>query len=196
MSGSFAASLFCLPLFLKKEFISLQYLILVSLLIILLLIMLNPRIIEKTINSFGKKWIRNPVALQFSYLHIILLVILYTIQWMVLGFQLFLLVNAFYQLDISNYLYLASLNALSWLVGFLSIITPSGLGVKEGIFILGFRLAVPVSFAIIVAALIRFYTIIVDLLITAIFFIFDRGAWQNLIDFRKTSTVLKADDND
>ena len=115
---------------------------------------------------------------------------------MVLGFQLFLLVNAFYRLHISNYLYLASLNALSWLAGFLSIITPSGLGVKEGIFILGFRLAVPVSFAIIVAVLIRLYTIIVDLLITAVFFIFDRGAWQNLIDFRKTSTVLKADDND
>lgn len=196
LSGSFIASLYCLRLYISKGYVSSGYIILVLLAITITVLMLNPRIIEKVINRFGKKWIANPISLNFSYLKILFLVFLYFLLWMLLGFQLHLLVNSFYDISFSHWIYLASFNALSWLIGFLSIITPSGLGVKEGIFILGFKAIVPVSFAIIVAILIRLYTIVADLLITAIFFIFDRGAWQNLIEFRKTPTSLKADENE
>ena len=196
LSGSFLASLFCLQLFISKGYVSVLYIILLLLAITITIFMLNPRIIEKVINRFGKKWITNPISLNFSYVQILFLVFLYFFLWMLLGFQLHLLVNSFYGISFSHWIYLASFNAFSWLIGFLSIITPSGLGVKEGIFILGFKTIVPVSFAIIVAILIRLYTIVADLLITVIFFVFDRGAWQNLIEFRKTPTILKADEND
>ncbi len=196
MSGGFIISLFSLPLFLKKNFLSIEFILLVLLLLIITLCSLHPRILSGVINILGKKWLKNKVSFHFSYIQIFFLLILYTLLWLSIGFQLYLFTISFYPLQFSHFIYLTSFNALSWLIGFLSIITPSGLGVKEGVFILGLKMLLPVSFAIICVVLIRLYAIAYDILITAVFFLLDKSAWQNLIEFRKSSSELQIETDD
>jgi len=197
MGGSFIASLFSLPLFIQKGYLAKGYvLIILPLIAVPFVLILNPRVLNKIFSLVGNKFLTKAMVITFPCRKIVLLILLYLFLWMLLGFQLFLLVLSLYKIPFSQYLYLSSFNALSWLVGFLSILAPSGIGVKEGVFILGFKIVVPVSFAIICAIVIRFYTIITDVVITVVFFIFDKGAWKNLIEFRKTSKTVKADTNE
>lgn len=191
LCGSFIISLFSLKIFLPGKNIFILFIA-----ILLVIITLHPKFIEKGINIIGKKWLSQPVILQFSYWNILLLVTFYSVLWIMIGFQLFLFVLSFYKIPFTQFIYFSSINAASWLIGFVSIIAPSGLIVKEGVFIFGFKYLVPVSFAIFCAILIRFFHIITEVLITSVFFIFDKGAWKNFFEFKKSSPELRTDNND
>ena len=75
-------------------------------------------------------------------------------------------------------------------------IVPGGIVVKEGVFAFLFKRIVPVSFAIMCAILIRLFTLLTEVLITVVFFLLDRGAWQNLLEFRKSSPELRTESDD
>lgn len=191
LCGAFILSMFSLKIFLSGKSI-----VILFILIFLVLIALHPKLIEKCINIIGKKWLSQPVTIQFSYWNILTLVTLYSVLWVMIGFQLYLFVLSFYKIPLTQFIYFSSINAASWLIGFVSIIAPSGLVVKEGVFIFGFKYIVPVSFAIFCAILIRFFHLITELLITSIFFIFDKGAWKNFFEFKKSLPKLRTDNND
>jgi uncharacterized membrane protein YbhN (UPF0104 family) len=61
------------------------------------------------------------------------------------------------------------LHAFSWVVGFLSIITPAGLGVKEGIFSYFLTFIVPTGIATLVALIVRIWGTIGEILYSLIF---------------------------
>ena len=191
LCGSFILSLFSLKIFLSGKSIFFLFIA-----VFLVLIVLHPKLIEKSINVIGKRWLSQPVTIQFSYWNILTLVTFYSVLWIMIGFQLFLFVLSFYKIPFTQFIYFTSINAASWLIGFVSIIAPSGLVVKEGVFIFGFKYIVPVSFAIFCAILIRFFHLFTEMLITSVFFIFDKGAWKNFFEFRKTSPELRTDYND
>jgi len=189
--SAFLVSLYSLHVFLPKGSI---YIVCIG--IIAMLVSLHPRLLEKTINFIGKKWLSQPIVINFRYRNILLLLLLYVILSLLVSFQFFIFLLSFYQISFSHYIYFASINAASWLVGFLSFIAPSGLVVKEGVFVFGFKLIVPVSLAIMCAILMRIYIIVTEVLFSAIFFAFDKSAWQNLIELRKSSPESGMENND
>lgn len=75
-------------------------------------------------------------VLDLSVKNKLLVVGLYSISWIFYSLHYYFLVNSIVGVDFSNVLILGGINALSWSVGYLSIITPSGGGVREGTMIL------------------------------------------------------------
>lgn len=185
MGGAFVISLFSIKLFIDSGYIHKGFLIFILLMTIFTVIALHPRFLEIIINTFGKKWIKNPITLKFSFLHVIIILLFYILQWLTLGLQFYFFIYSFYELTFNHFIFFCSINAASWLIGFLSIIAPSGMVVREGVFVFGFKMLVPVSFAIMCAIFLRLFGIVTEVLITAIFFILDKGAWKNFFDLKK-----------
>jgi len=82
---------------------------------------------------------------------------LYVLLWVIQGVGCYLLVRSFYPLDLSRLPMVAGAFALSWILGFIVLISPAGLGIREGIFTFALRLIVPEPVAIIAALMSRIW---------------------------------------
>jgi uncharacterized membrane protein YbhN (UPF0104 family) len=71
----------------------------------------------------------------------------YCLGWVLYGCGLFLLAQSLYSVDWQTFPIIAGSFAIAWVIGFLSFITPSGLGVREGVlsYLLSFVLPTPVA---------------------------------------------------
>lgn len=92
----------------------------------------------------------------------------YCLSWLLYGCGVYLLAIAIYPLPLTALPAVAASFALAWVVGFLSFITPSGLGVREGM--LSFLLAtvMPAPEAVLVALLARVWLTLAELLVAAV----------------------------
>jgi len=82
---------------------------------------------------------------------------LYVLMWVVQGVGCYLLIRSFYPLDLSRLPMVAGAFALSWILGFIVLVSPAGLGIREGIFTFALRLVVPEPVAIIAALMSRIW---------------------------------------
>jgi uncharacterized membrane protein YbhN (UPF0104 family) len=82
---------------------------------------------------------------------------LYVLMWVIQGVGCYLLIRSFYPLDVSRLPMVAGAFALSWILGFIVLISPAGLGIREGIFTFALRLVVPEPVAIIAALMSRIW---------------------------------------
>ncbi len=145
-------------------------LVLWSLLLIPLLIFyLFPQLFQRPL-AWGLRRIGlgvRPFALQSRALFA--LVPGYVLTWLLHGAGVYCLVCALEPQPLAMLLPITGMYAVSWIVGFLSFITPGGLGVREGV--LGYLLAllVPAPVAFLAALLSRMALISAELLCAAYF---------------------------
>lgn len=87
----------------------------------------------------------------------------YCATWLLYGCGLYLLALAIYQLPLTLLPAVTGIYAIAWVLGFLSFITPSGLGVREGV--LGYLLAslMPVPIALLLTLLARVWWTVAEL---------------------------------
>lgn len=69
------------------------------------------------------------------------------VAWVFFGVGNFLIISAFYNIDPSRILAISSLIVLSWLVGYLVIIAPLGLGVREAFLTYALAFSAPLALA-------------------------------------------------
>ena len=69
----------------------------------------------------------------FSVAGILWLLAVYLLLWALLGVAFFLFIKSLTPVLISQLLVVTGIYAAAWSIGFLSVITPSGLGVREGV---------------------------------------------------------------
>ena len=92
----------------------------------------------------------------------------YIFYWLISGFSFYFLAQSIDAMSSGRFLVLTGIFAISWVIGFLSLITPSGLGVREVsiIYFLGKIIASPV--ATVVAILARIVFILSELICFAL----------------------------
>ena len=127
------------------------------------LILLHPKIFNFFVNIGLKIFRKKTVELKMKYSSLLGLLAFYMFSWVVNGIGFYLLINSFYATPLSLILPLTGAFAVSWIIGFLSLITPSGLGIREGIltFLLGFYYPLPI--AIIISLVSRLWIILGEL---------------------------------
>ncbi|MBN2100484.1 flippase-like domain-containing protein [Candidatus Dojkabacteria bacterium] len=86
--------------------------------------------------KFKKYYDKNVEMLELSFRHKLTLVGMYGLSWLAYSLHYFVVVNAVTGVGIDKFFLITGINALAWSVGYMSIITPSGGGVREGIMIL------------------------------------------------------------
>jgi glycosyltransferase 2 family protein len=99
----------------------------------LLLLGLHPRLLQAGLNRGLRLIRREPVTLTLRYRDILIITGYWALSWVVAGIGFYLLVRSLTatQLTIAALALAIGINAMGWDVGFLSFLTPSGLGFRE-----------------------------------------------------------------
>jgi uncharacterized membrane protein YbhN (UPF0104 family) len=123
--------------------------------IVALLILVHPTIFEKCLN-IGLRLLKRPViSIPLSFASIVKLIAFYVTGWQLSGIVLFLFVSPFASVNFYSIPLLAGTAAMAWLIGLVSVFSPSGLGVREGILTLLLSHFIPLPIAATIALLLR-----------------------------------------
>lgn len=95
---------------------------------------------------------------------ILSLFVLNFVSWGLQGTGIYFLIKSFFPLSATAVVPLCGMFALAWVVGFLSVITPAGVGVREGMLAYLFSFVMPTSIGIIAAVLIRLWMTVGEVL--------------------------------
>jgi uncharacterized membrane protein YbhN (UPF0104 family) len=98
----------------------------------------------------------------FSYKQSIILVILYTVIWGIFGVAFDYVLAAVSVSSIES-LYAAGLFASGWTLGFIVLLTPGGIGIREAVLIAGISIFVNAPLPVVIAALSRILWTIAEL---------------------------------
>jgi glycosyltransferase 2 family protein len=109
-----------------------------ALLVPLLLAGLYPPLLQTILNLALKRMGREPVSITMRYLDLLLITSYWMLSWLIAGAGFYLLIDSIAGISLSpTGLALAiGIYAIAWDVGFLSFVTPSGLGFREAALIL------------------------------------------------------------
>jgi len=113
-------------------------------LIVGLLVGLHPRVLNGLLNVALRVLKRAPVILTLRYGDILLVTLFWLVSWAIAGCAFYmLLLSLFPAVPVSVLPICIGIYAIAWDIGFVSFITPSGLGFREGAIVGLFALAVP-----------------------------------------------------
>ena len=130
---------------------------------------IQPKIFAHAIN-FGLRLLKkNPIAFSLNYYQIFLLLLFYLVIWILYGVSFYLLIRSFYNIPLSMVAPLTGIHAFAWIIGFISLLTPGGLGVREGALSLLLTFYLPTSLGIPVALLARAWCTIIEVIFFGIF---------------------------
>ncbi len=151
------------------SFLHSWFIILFGIFIILALVIgLHPRILNALLNGALRVLKRQPVSLTVRYRDILLVTLLWSGSWLIAGGAFYLMLLALWPTTpIAALPICVGIYAIAWDIGFVSFITPSGLGFREGAIGLLFALALPVlpaSLGAIIALLSRLVSTLAEVL--------------------------------
>ncbi len=112
-------------------------------------------------------------ATMFSMSKLLLSLGVYLLLWLLFGTAFFLFIKSLCAISVSQLLVVTGIYAVAWSIGFLSIITPSGLGVREGVLSVLLTTVLPPATATLVALLARLWTVAAELLLGGVAFAMD-----------------------
>lgn len=130
------------------------------------LVLLLPRVFYFFINLFLKTVKREPIAhgMRVSFFALLVLQINYLIGMLGMGAAQLLFLQSFAPVHSSNFPFLISLGAFSYVASILAVFTPSGLGVREGIWYLALKGITTPHVGLIYAFASRIWMIIIEAL--------------------------------
>lgn len=99
----------------------------------LLLVGLQPRLLQAALNRGLRLLRRQPIQIELRYRDILLITAYWSLSWIVAGVGFYLLVRSLTPapFTVAAVALAIGINAMGWDVGFLSFLTPSGLGFRE-----------------------------------------------------------------
>lgn len=153
--------IFIIGLYFEKNSVSFDFKFL-WIFTVLLIIFLEPHIFFWSINYALSKLNMDPVSSGLSYMQILLILGYYIVSWLILGLGFFFLTNSVVSVEFSKILFLTGAFAIADIVGFLVLVIPAGIGVKEGVLSFILISIIPASGAVAVALLARLWLIVVE----------------------------------
>ncbi len=112
------------------------------------------------------------VRVIFSVTGTLRLLAVYLLLWGYFGIAFFVFVKSIHPIPFRHLLMLIGLYPLAWSIGFLSLVTPGGLGVREGFLSLLLTLCMPPATATLVALLSRVWVMSAEILLASIAWVF------------------------
>src|SRR2546426_4656300 len=139
--------------------------------ILALLIGLHPRVLHGVLNWLLRAFKREPVQLTLRYSDILFITLAWCASWFVAGCAFYVLLLALWpEAPLVALPICIGMYAFAWDIGFVSFITPRGLGVREAAIVGIFALALPLpaGLATVMARLSRFVTTVAEVVCVGI----------------------------
>lgn len=133
-----------------------------------LLLLFTPGIFIRTGNTLLKWAGREPVKIKLSALTTLLYTTVYLFTWLILSMAVWLSCRAVAPIPFSTFPSLGGAYALSFVIGFVTLFAPGGLGVREGTFVFLTATILPSTAAIYASVLIRLLYSLAEILSIAI----------------------------
>lgn len=169
-----AAFLFLISLFFFPNDLLNDYKWMTIGLVILFFICINPKIINFFLRIL-ERFVKKDLSIPITYPQMIKVVLLFICNWLVVGVGFYMLVCSIYPVPVSQFLYVAGIDGLSCIIGILAVFTPSGLGVREGIILLGLGLIMPKEYAVIISLVTRLWQTVAEFMLIGIAIVINRG---------------------
>jgi uncharacterized membrane protein YbhN (UPF0104 family) len=141
----------------------------------LCLVALYPPVMNRVLSILLKWFRRPPVELRLPYGRALAILGICLLDWTLQGVGSYVLIGSFCTLDPSKLPVLLGGYAISWMTGFLVLVSPAGLGVREGVFTLVLKTVVPEPLAIIAALVTRVWMTVGELTAALAGFVFLRA---------------------
>ncbi len=141
----------------------------VILLLPLFIAFLHPKPFLKIANPILLRMGKAPLNISLSFSNMLFLAGYYSVYWFVTGTAFFFFIRSFYPLDFYYIPILSGIYAISFVAGYVTFLTPAGLGVREGSLAILLSFFIPTPIAIGIALLSRLWLIGVELTILLIF---------------------------
>lgn len=164
--------------------------------VLLLLIVLHPRVLNGLLNRVLHLLKREPLLVKTRYSDILLVTLYWCASWIIAGCAFYILLLALWpSAPLAALPLCIGIYAIAWDIGFLSFITPSGLGFREGAIAALFALAfpLPVGLAAIIAVLSRFIFTIAELICVSLAYT-GGGRQVHILQQEQGTRVSIADD--
>lgn len=174
-----AAFLFLISLFFFPNDILSDYKYVTIGLVIAFFICINPKIINFFLRIVGKVMKKDDMEIPMSYLDMIKVVLLFILNWIIVGTGFYMLVVSIYPVPASELLFVGGVYGLAAIIGILAIFTPSGLGVREGIIAIGLALVMPEEYVVIVSLISRLWATIAELILIFCAFLVKKLIWKD-----------------
>lgn len=160
-----SASLFLLaaPL-LRGEVISVAYLVVAAILAVACLLMATPPIFSRLVNLALRLLRRPPLAIQMTYWDMLVLLAARLLGHLLLGVGFVFFARGVTEISWSQAPALMAAYVGAWLIGFVALIVPMGIGVREGVLALLLRGMFPLSVIGAIALGYRTWLLVRDLL--------------------------------
>jgi uncharacterized membrane protein YbhN (UPF0104 family) len=165
--------------------------------IIILFIGLHPRILNGVLNWLLIRMKRDPIQLTLRYSDILYITLAWCASWFVAGTAFYVLLLALWPAaPIVAWPICIGIYAIAWDIGFVSFITPSGLGIREAAIVALFALALPLptGLASIIALLSRLVSTIAEAVCVSIAYL--SGGKQELTIQQETNAQLTQIDDE
>jgi uncharacterized membrane protein YbhN (UPF0104 family) len=146
------------------------------------LFLLQPALLERILNWTLAKLGRPPLRVTLTWGQVWILLLRYGIVWVAMGLSFSAMVRALTPAAWSVVPALMATWTAAYVIGYLSMLTPSGLGVREGAMVLLLAPVFPLSVAAIVAIVARLWMVVGELVGAGIA-LTARPAWRGLQRF-------------
>ncbi len=132
-------------------------------------IFLYPKVFNRVTDLFVHRIDKDiSFKMEIPFKEIMKLLLFYTIVWIIFGLAFFTLLSSLKPVSISLIPALIGVFAVSWVLGFLFVIAPGGLGARELVMVFLLSTIFTSSFAIVAAIISRIVMIIAELIILVI----------------------------
>ncbi len=164
-------------------FVGKSFVVVLGVLILLsLLVMLHPRILGSLLNTALRLLKRSPIVLTLRYSDILLVTLAWCVSWSIAGSAFYILTLALWPaLPIAALPICIGIYAIAWDIGFVSFITPSGLGIREvaigGLFALSLSM-LPHTLGPVIAVLSRLVSTLAELVCVSLAYLAGRQQMQ------------------
>jgi uncharacterized membrane protein YbhN (UPF0104 family) len=165
--------------------------------VVALLVVLHPRVLNGLLNFSLRLLKREPVVLTLRYRNILTVTLYWCASWCVAGCAFYVLLLSLWPTAPLLLLPLCiGIYAIVWDIGFLSFVTPSGLGARELSMVGLFALAVPsLGFAPLLAVLSRVVSTLAELLCVSLAY-FSGGGTVQAIQQEQREQISAAEQQD
>ena len=166
-----AALLFIISLFFFPNNMLGNYKWAAILLIVVFFVCLNPKILNFFFSILEKITKKEGFQVPMTYVQILKTVLFFVLNWIVLGIGVYMLTCSICPVKPSQFLYVSGVYALSIIIGILAVFSPSGIGVREGILLLGFGMIMDKNYALIISIVARLWSTVAELVLVLIAFL-------------------------
>ena len=153
------------------------------------LLLLQPRLLERGLNWLLARLRRPPLRVTLTWAQIWALLGGYAIVWLVMGASFAALVRALTPVTWAQLPTLVAVFTAAYVIGFLSLLTPSGLGVREGVMTLLLATTLPAGVAAVVAIVARLWMVVGELIGAGVSLLV--GTRYQILDIGRRVTGLK-----